>query len=257
MKLAHVAAAAVAVTFAAVLLAVLAACGGQPGQPAAGPSPSASTSAAAPTQGAGPSQAATPGTPSSGAPSPAMSAQVVSSRIAYPWHWPNDVTAPGHVTHAVAVPPVPELVKISVGNHSGEPGQRPFNRMSFTFTTAFPSYRFEFVSKLVGDPSGKIIPLDGQDVLKIVFTQAQAHTADGTRSSVTSQPAPHIGYQRMAGYAQGGDFEGVLTYGIGITRPVLRSNPRSAIRAYEVESVTPSGQHRYIVAIDIDATNLA
>ena len=90
-----------------------------------------------------------------------------------------------------------------------------------------------------------------------MFTQAQAHTADGTRSSVISQPAPRIGYQQMAGYAQGGDFEGVLTYGIGITRPVLHSNPQFAVRAYEVETVTASGQHRYTVAIDIDATNLA
>jgi hypothetical protein len=257
MKLPHVTVTAVTTTLAAVLLAMLAACGGQPGQPAAGPSPSATTSAAAPTQAATPSQAATPGTPSSGAPSPARSDQVLSSRLVYPWHWPNDVTAPGHVTHAAAVPPVPELVKISVGNHSGEPGERPFNRMSFTFTAAFPSYQFEFVSQLVGDPSGKVIPLGGQDVLKIVFTEAQAHTADGTRSSVISQPASRIGYQRMAGYAQGGDFEGVLTYGIGITRPALHSNPQSAVRAYEVETVIAGGQHRYTVAIDIDAANPA
>ena len=182
---------------------------------------------------------------------------MVSSRVAYPWHWPNDVTAPGRVTHASAVPPVPELVQISAGSHPAGSGERPFNRMSFTFTTAFPSYRIEFVNQLVGDPSGKIIPLDGQGVLEIVFTKAQAHTADGTRSSVISLPAPRIGHERMAGYAQGGDFEGVLTYGIGITWPVLRSNPQSAVRAYEVETVTGSGQHRYTVAIDIDATNLA
>jgi hypothetical protein len=129
--------------------------------------------------------------------------------------------------------------------------------MSFTFTTAFPGYRFEFAGKLVSDPSGKVIPLVGQGVLEIVFTQAQAHTADGTRSSVSSQPVPHIGYQRMASYAQAGDFEGVLTYGIGITRPVLHSNPQFAVRAYEVETVTASGQRRYTVAIDVDASNPA
>jgi hypothetical protein len=251
MKLPRTIADAVTLTFAAVLLAMLAACGGQAGQPAAGPSPSASTSATAP------SRAPTPSRPASGAPSPARSAQVLSSRLAYPWHWPNDVTAPGRVTHAPAVPPVPELVQITVGSHPGGPGERPFNRMSFTFATAFPSYRFEFTSKLIGDPSGKVIPLDGQGVLQIVFTQAQAHTADGTRSSVISQPAPRIGYQRMAGYARGGDFEGVLTYGIGITWPVPHSNPQFAVRAYEVETVTASGQHRYTVAIDIDASNLA
>ncbi len=257
MKLPRTSAAAVTTTFAAVLLVMLAACGGQPGQPAAQPSPSASTSAAAPSRAATPSQAPTPGQPSSGTASPAQSARVLSSRIAYPWHWPNDVSAPGRVTHAPAVPPVPELVRISVGSHPAESGEPPFNRMSFAFTTAFPGYRFEFASKLVSDPGGKVIPLDGLGVLEIVFTRAQAHTADGTRSSVISQPAPRIGYQRMADYAQGGDFEGVLTYGIGITWPIPHSNPQFAVRAYEVETVTASGQHRYTVAIDIDASNPA
>jgi len=236
-------AAAITITLAAA--AVLTACGGQPGRPAAQPSPSVSTSAA-------PSQAVTPGqavTPSQTAPP----AQVLSARTAYPWHWPNDVATPGRVTHAVAVPPVPELVRIGVGSHPGSPGQPPFNRVSFTFTTAFPSYRFEFGSQLISDPSGKAIPLGGQGVLKIVFTQAQAHTADGTRSSIISQPAPVIGYQRMAAYAQAGDFEGVLTYGIGITAPVAHSNPQFAVRAYELETLTASGQHRYTVAIDVDA----
>lgn len=239
---------AVLTTFAAGLLAVLTACGGQPGQPAAQPSAPPSTSAAAP------SRAATPSQPASSTPSPA---RVLSSRLAYPWHWPNDVVTPGHVTHVPAVPPVPELVQISVGSHPAGPGERPFNRMSFAFTAAFPSYHFEFARQLVSDPGGKIIPLDGQDVLKIVFTLAQAHTSDGTGSSVTSRPASRIGYQRMADYAPAGDFEGVLTYGIGITRPVLHSNPQIAVRAYEVETVTVSGQHRYTVAIDVDASNPA
>lgn len=249
MKLPRTTAAAVTTTFAVVLLALVIACGGQAGQPAAGPSPSASTSTAPSSQPAAPSR------PSSGASSPATSTQVLSSRLAYPWHWPNDVTRPGHVTHASAVPPVPELVQISVGDHPGGVGERPFNRMSFTFTTAFPGYRFEFTSKLVSDPGGKVIPLHGEGVLEVIFTEAQAHTADGTRSSIISQPAPHIGYQRMADYAQGGDFEGVLTYGIGIDSPVEHSNPQFAVRAFEVEKVTASGQHRYTVAIDVDAGN--
>jgi hypothetical protein len=94
-------------------------------------------------------------------------------------------------------------------------------------------------------------------VLEIVFTQAQAHTADGTRSSIISRPAPGIGYERMTDYAQGGDFEGVLTYGIGVTSPVAHSNPQFPVRAYELETVTASGQHLYTVAIDIDASNPA
>jgi hypothetical protein len=61
----------------------------------------------------------------------------------------------------------------------------------------------------------------------------------------------------MADYAQGGDFEGVLTYGIGITQPVEHSNPQFPVRAYEVETVTASGPHLYTVAIDVDGTSPA
>ena len=54
-----------------------------------------------------------------------------------------------------------------------------------------------------------------------------------------------------------GVLEIVFTYGIGITWPVPHSNPQFAVRAYEVETATASGQHRYTVAIDIDAANPA
>jgi len=57
----------------------------------------------------------------------------------------------------------------------------------------------------------------------------------------------------MTDYARAGDYEGVLIYGIGYTRAVLLSNPQTYVRAYEVEVVTTAGQHRYVVAIDINA----
>ena len=142
-----------------------------------------------------------------------------------------------------------------MGDHTGDHGQLPYYRMSFTFTRAFPSYHFEWVSKLVSDASGKVVPLAGTDVLKIVFGQARAHSADGTRSTIVSQPGRPIGYPFMTDFAQAGDFEGVLTYGIGVTRPVLHPNPQTMVRAYEVEVVTATGQHRYIVAIDIDGSH--
>ena len=127
--------------------------------------------------------------PGGGQPVAPRPAQVLSFRLAYPWHWPNDAAMPGHVTHASAVPPVPELVQIKVGSHPAASGERAYNRISFTFTNAFPSYQLEFAGNLVADGSGKVIPLGGQGVLKIVFTGAQAHTADGTKSSIISQPA--------------------------------------------------------------------
>ena len=228
------------------LLVALAACGGQAAKPGAAASPSSTPSAAATP---GPATAPAPG-PSSGVPAPSPSTRVLSSRVAYGWLWPNG-PAPGHVTHSYPVPPVPELVSISVGDHPAGSAQPAFDRMSFTFTNAFPSYRFEFTTSLVSDGSGKVIPLTGPDVLKIVFTQAQAHAAGGTGSTIISQPGRPIGYQVMTDFAQAGDFEGVLTYGIGVARPIPHSNPQPAVRVYEVETITANGQHRYVVAIDI------
>ena len=237
-----------AMTLAIVVPATLAGCGSQPATPAAAPSPSGPPSATAPGRpGSAPAPAQTP------ARTPGPSNLVLSSRLSYPWHWPNDAGRPGQVTHAYPVPPVPELVQISTGYHRGEHGQLPYNRMSFTFTRAFPSYRVEWVGALVSDASGTAVPLAGTDVLKIVFGQARAHSADGTRSTIVSQPGRPIGYPAMTDFAQAGDFEGVLTYGVSTTRAVLRSNPQTAVRVYEIETVTAAGQHRYVVAIDINA----
>jgi hypothetical protein len=178
--------------------------------------------------------------------------RVVSSRLAYQWHWPNDAARPGSVTHRQQVPSVPALVAIDVGDHPNDPGERAFNRMSFTFDTGFPSYRFEYRDTLYADGSGAPIALAGRGVLVVRFEVAQAHSADGTRSTIGSKPPVDIGYRRMVSYAQAGDFEGVLTYGIGIAWPNPHSNPQIPVRAYEVERITASGQHRYVIAIDVD-----
>jgi len=248
----------VSIASAAALLTILPACGraSEAGQPGTGPTSSASTSVTPTGQApaSGPSPAASQ--PGSVTASPSASSPVLSFRLAYPWHWPNDTAKPGHVTHGSAVPPVPELVQIKVGAHPAASGDRAYNRISFTFTNAFPSYQVAFASSLVSDGSGQAIPLGGQGVLKVVFTGAQAHTADGTKSSIISQPSSAIGFQRMTDYAQAGDFEGVLSYGIGITWPAGHAGQQLPVRAYEEETVV-GGQHRYTVAIDIDASNPA
>lgn len=235
----------------AVVLGVLTGCG--PTAPIAVPAAPSSGSPPASSATTSPAPATATGTPPPNDTTTAPGTTVVLSRVAYPWHWPNDAGHPGGVTHTYQVPPVPQLVQIGVGDHPSDAGERPFNRMAFTFTAAFPSYRLEFVDKLIGDGDGNTIPLGGLGVLKVTFRQAQAHTEDGN-SSVASRPPAQIGYLRMVDYAQGGDFEGVLSYGIGITWPIPHSNPQIAVRAYEIEQVTGQGQHLYVVAIDVDAT---
>jgi hypothetical protein len=201
--------------------------------PSPGPSPTVTTPAPVPSTA--------PGTV---APTPPAGWTVVSSRVTYPWRWPAG--DPVTVAHRVAVPPVPALVTIGAGNHPNDPGDRPYNRMSFSFTTALPSYTFQYVPELVADASGQVIPLEGYGVLRIVFRPAQGH-------AVVSKPPAHLGMSRMIVYRQAGDYEAVLTYGIGITYPVAHSNPQIPVRVVEVTYVNPQGAHRYVVAFDVDA----
>lgn len=240
-------AALLALTFA---VAGLVACGHSTPPPGpAAPAPSAArpgTTAPASTPPATPVPAARP--------SPtAPTETVVFSRVSYRWHWPNDVGNPGSVGHSVRVDPTPKLIAISAGDHPRGAGERyPYNRLSFTFTRGFPGYEFKFGDSLVSDASGRTIPLAGKGVLQVTFRQAQAHTAGGG-SSIASQPPEHLGFARMVAWAPAGDFEGVLSYGIGIDWPVPHSNPQFPVRTVEVEKVTSQGQHLYIVAIDINA----
>ena len=176
----------------------------------------------------------------------------MSSRVSYAWHWPNDVASPGSVRHSYQVPPVPELVSIAAGDHQAAGGERAFNRMSFTFTDAFPTYEFAFTSKLTADGSGQVVNLAGDDVLRVIFREAQAHAGSGA-SSIASQPPAQLGMDRMVAWAPAGDFEGVLTFGIGMHRTILQSNPQYQVRAIEVEKTTAQGQHLYVVALDIES----
>lgn len=222
-------------------------------------SPSTDTSAAVATTAPPPAPTGTPTPPPAATPTAAPTPPAtgtgpqVRARVAYPWHWPNDPAQPGRVNHPASAPPVPRLVSIDAANHPGDLGQPPFNRMSFTFTTNVPSYTFSYTDQLIGDGSGQPIPLAGRTVLRIVFHGAQAHHTDGT-SSISSQPRPQLGLDRMVQYAAAGDFEGVVTYGIGITWPGTTSNPHIAVRAYEVIRTDTTGQTRYVVAIDVDTS---
>jgi len=86
-----------------------------------------------------------------------------------------------------------------------------------------------------------------------VFHSAQAHNDNGT-SSISTQPRSHLGLDRMVQYATAGDFEGYVTYGIGIGWTGARTDPHIAVRAYEVIRTNSAGRHLYVVAIDVDTS---
>ena len=168
------------------------------------------------------------------------------------------MSADTSVRHTPKVPPVPELVSISFGQHPITAGV-PFERMSFTFTQAFPSSDFWYSNTLLRVASGMVIPKPsyGRPMtgwLGISFTVAQAHTVTGA-SSILSKPSPFVGGQRIVSYVQAGDFEGGLNYGILLSWPTAQANPQIRVRVVEVETINASGQHLYTVAFDVSTAN--
>jgi hypothetical protein len=238
-----------------MLALVLAGCGST-APPSASPPQSVTATTAAPSPMVVPT-----GTPTSTATSTATSTPsptgpadgwtVVAARVAYQWRWPGASGAA--VEHSTAVPPVPQLVTIGAADHPNDANDRPYNRMSFSFNVGYPSYRFQYVDRLVSDGSRAPVPLAGLGVLRIVFNPAQAHTTDGTGSTILAQPSRPLGLNRMADFAPAGDFEGYLTYGIGIAWSVAESNPQLQVRVYEVTYTSPGQGNRYVIAFDVDA----
>ena len=180
--------------------------------------------------------------PSAGESSPAgPSSQAPSDfTVTFGFAVPNGVV---RVSHPVPVPPLRTLVGVYVGNH---PSESPaYQRMSFYFQGGYPSYQVSYVPSVTRDGSGAPVSLPGNAFLQVVFTDAQAHTSSGA-SSVTASPPASIGYQNLKGYAQAGDFEGHVTYGLGLqTRP----NADQVLLLRLGELTRPDGL--YVVFVDI------
>src|ERR1039458_529051 len=87
-----------------LVLALLTACGTNAAPP---PTPR-------PTSPATSATAAGPASPSPTAAAPAQPTRpaeaVLSSRVAYPWHWPNDAGRPATIQHSYPVPPLPRAL---------------------------------------------------------------------------------------------------------------------------------------------------
>jgi hypothetical protein len=215
------------------LLSVLALAGCAPVAPS--PSPTSSPPSSPPSPSASSIGAAPPTAESSD--------DGVEYRVTYGFDVP---AGPVTVTHQVSVPPVPYLVGVYVGNHPE--GTPAYQRISFYFRVGFPSYTFRYVPQVVSDGRGTPIPLQGNSFLSVVFTPAQAHDDAGASTVVQAAP-PVTGFPNLRQYASAGDFEGHVTYGLGIqTAP--NSDQTIRIRAGELKRPDGSGGFFYVVHLD-------
>jgi Sporulation and spore germination len=87
------------------------------------------------------------------------------------------------------------------------------DRVVFRFRGGLPaSQRARYVDRLVADGSGKVIRVPGRATLEVTFRNAQAHDAAGT--TVPARTAYRLPNAMVS--SRSGDFEGVVTYGIGL-----------------------------------------
>jgi hypothetical protein len=116
----------------------------------------------------------------------------------------------------------PILVDVRAGGHAG------FDRVVFEFQGDVPQHRIGYVGQLVEDGSGNPVSVAGAADLEVVFQGANAHREDGSPTISPRRFSP--GLPAVKEIAQLGDFEAVVSYGIGVDqrRPIqvsTLSNP--------------------------------
>ncbi len=144
---------------------------------------------------------------------------------------------PGPIQQAAAGVGVALLVRVRAGRN------KDFDRLVFDFEGPTPGVRVEYVNQLVEDGTGNPVPLRGRAVVQIVIQPANAHRDDGTPT--ISGPLPDLtGFAAFRQIADAGDFEAVLTWGIGVAartglRALLLTGPsRVAVDVVHAEPGT-------------------
>ena len=87
----------------------------------------------------------------------------------------------------------------------------------FVIRTRFgtAAYAVRYVKRIVSDGSGETVKLKGRKRLRVVMRDTRAHTESGAPliPNVRTPLCPNLRQVKVAG-----DFEGVVTFGIGLKR---------------------------------------
>jgi len=95
--------------------------------------------------------------------------------------------------------------------------QASADRVVFQFAGKLPSsYTVTRVTQVVGDASGKPVAIAGKSFLKVTFRSATAVCPATGHKTYPGPSAAAPGYAQLLGLAAAGDFEGYLTWGIGL-----------------------------------------
>jgi hypothetical protein len=88
-----------------------------------------------------------------------------------------------------------------------------FDRFVIRVASGSPGYDVRYVSRIVADPSGNPVTLQGSKRIRVVVHPARGHTAGGANvlPATLTPLCPNLRQVKKAG-----DFEGVVSFGLGL-----------------------------------------
>jgi hypothetical protein len=114
-------------------------------------------------------------------------------------------------TQAPACPaPGSYLTAVRAGQYPG------YDRVVFQFSGSLPAYSVTRVTSVVEDPKGTEVAMAGQSYLRVVFRGATAVCEQPVQATYTGPPVLTPFYPELLVVAKAGDFERVLSFGIGL-----------------------------------------
>lgn len=113
-----------------------------------------------------------------------------------------------------------EVFGASAGCHSG------FDRFVVRTRSARAGYDVRYVNRIVSDGSGAPVSLEGTRRIRVLVRDARGHTEGGT-NLLPGTLTPRCSNLRQVKNA--GDFEGLVTFGLGLRR-------RTGFRVFRLDS---------------------
>jgi hypothetical protein len=102
------------------------------------------------------------------------------------------------------------LTSVSTGQHSG------YDRVVFQFSGGLPAVTASRVAAVYADPKGTQVPLAGQSYLRLVFRGASGVCPPSAQRTWTGPSVLTPYYPQLLTVSAAGDFEGYLSFGIGL-----------------------------------------
>jgi hypothetical protein len=120
-----------------------------------------------------------------------------------------DVTAP--VSSPAGSTAAALITGVRTATHPG------YDRVVVDLSGPMPGYQVSYVNSLVFDGSGAAVPLSGSAFLRIRLAPANAHDPTTGVPVFPLGGVTHLGLPTVTGYAQTGDFEGVVSFGLALS----------------------------------------